>query len=81
MTDRKHKWDHDHERRAAAIDYADGNARNEKRCLQCGITRVTVIPPHGHPWHEWRTKTGAVYPGEATPPCIIPTPALAESKA
>lgn len=67
----KHRWNYETERRLAGIDTADGNDRNERDCLHCGITRVTVIPPHGRSaWHEWRTKTGGIYLGEMTPPCV-----------
>jgi len=36
-----------------------GCEQHEKTCLTCGATRVTVIPPKGDAWREWREK-GAV---------------------
>ena len=66
----RHEWDHAGERRLNGFDAADGNARNERTCVKCGIVRITIIPPHGYPWHEWRTKNGGTYVGEATPPCV-----------
>jgi hypothetical protein len=81
---RHHKWDHAGERRIAGVDTPDGNARNERDCVLCGITRITVLTPEFPPraWHEWRTKNGNVYVGEATPPCIgTPAPPeLSEAK-
>ena len=72
MTARKHQWDHAGERRLAACESADGNERNERDCLRCGITRITVLTPQFPPraWHEWRTKLGTKYVGELTPPCV-----------
>jgi hypothetical protein len=64
----RHAWDHANERRLSSGP--DGNARNERDCIHCGMTRITVIPPHGFPWHEWRTREGKVWVGEATPPCV-----------
>jgi hypothetical protein len=66
----RHKWDHAGERRLSGFDCTDGNARNERTCVKCGIVRITVMPPHGLPWHEWRVKDGGTYVGEATPPCL-----------
>lgn len=70
MATRKHQWDHAGTRRMAGVDRDDGNARNECDCLLCGLTKITIIPPHGWPWREWRTKDGAIWKGQATPPCI-----------
>ena len=71
MSAGRHEWNDGAERRLAATDAGDGNARNERDCLHCGMTRITVIPPHGYPWHEWRTRDGQVWVGEATPPCLF----------
>ena len=70
MNQPRHKWNHANERRLPAYDAKDGNARNERDCTQCGMTRITVIPPQGFPYHEWRCKDGGVWHGEATPPCL-----------
>lgn len=51
-------------------DCPDGNSRTERPCAHCEIIKITVHPPHGYPWREWRTKGGNVYVGEATPPCL-----------
>lgn len=29
---------------------------------------------YGNPWHEWITRDGKLWQGEATPPCILPAP-------
>lgn len=67
---RKHKWDRDKERRIAAIDCPDGNERTERDCVSCGLVKITVHPPHGFPWREWRTKDGGKWVGAGTPPCL-----------
>lgn len=45
--------------------------RRERTCTKCGLVRITMIPPHGLAWREWRhpkwehsVKLGA------TPPCV-----------
>ncbi len=49
---------------------AKGRERNERACLRCGLVKITVIPPQGLPWREWRTKTKDIWQGAATPPCL-----------
>ena len=66
----RHEWDHDSEKRIAACATHDGNARNARGCIKCRMTKVTVIPPYGLPWHEWVTQDGKTWIGEATPPCL-----------
>src|ERR1700674_825877 len=66
-----HKWDYDSEQRIAASACADGNDRNAKGCLNCKLIKVTIIPPRGFPWHEWHTRDGKVWVGEAPPPCLV----------
>jgi hypothetical protein len=65
---RRHRWDNASEQRFAATD--SQNAYNAKRCSLCGMTKYTVIPPHGFPWHEWATADGKSWSGDATPPCF-----------
>jgi len=67
---RKHNWDLDTERRIAAAEFPDGNGRTIRVCKLCGLSRITVHPPHGYPWPEF------LYPGaklpfqcDHTPPC------------
>ena len=67
---RKHKWDRDHERRLDGSTFADGNARTERDCIHCAMTKITVHPVQGLPWREWRTKNGDLWVGTATPPCL-----------
>lgn len=68
----RHKWDHDNEKRLAACESTDGNARNARPCLNCGLIKVTVITSEFPPkyWHEWHTSDGQIWIGEATPPCL-----------
>jgi hypothetical protein len=65
----RHRWPPEPDRRIPACDSPDGNDRSEKECRHCGMVRVTVHPPQGFPWHEWRRSNGAVIKIEHTPPC------------
>ena len=67
----KHKWDHDNERRYAHTDTPDGCSRNERDCIICGVVMVTVIPPAGLPYHEWRTKDGGDKVWTKRPECVV----------
>ncbi|RJP47928.1 MAG: hypothetical protein C4583_15645 [Anaerolineaceae bacterium] len=53
-----------------AHESVDGNERHERKCVHCGLTRITLIPPRGECWHEWKTVAGEKWQGELTPPCI-----------
>lgn len=71
--DRKHSWPKEGDegyRRLSGVDTSDGNDRTERVCTHCSMVKITVHPPHGDPWREWRTKDGKVWRGEATPPCL-----------
>jgi hypothetical protein len=72
---RRHRWLDCDEKRIAACDSPDGNDRTEKKCPVCGLVKITVHPPHGFPWREWRRKGGERVYGQATPPCIDAAPA------
>ena len=76
MSARRHRW-------GAPVRYdahqnPNGCAQTERACLNgCGVVRITVHPPEGFPWIEWRTGD----PGQrqvrrsATPPCAAqPSP-------
>lgn len=77
-----HRWDHASERRFPHTETADGCARNEVDCLLCGITKITVMPPQGFPYHEWRTKDGAGMVWTRRPECAGAQPVvLREEKA
>jgi hypothetical protein len=67
---RRHRWNEGTENRIPACETADGNDRTEKTCALCGLVKITVHPPQGLPWREWRTKAGGMWAGQATPPCI-----------
>jgi len=68
-----HRWDYDNERRLAGQDQPDGNARNIRSCLKCGMIMATIIPPHGYPWHEYTLSTGSIIRSEKRPPCTAET--------
>lgn len=65
---RRHRWDHDSEKRFAAE--GERLAYNEKVCQVCKIKKLTIQPPSGFPWHEWVTANGKTWTGDATPPCL-----------
>lgn len=60
-----HKWNL--ESRIPASDSPDGNERTEKTCPFCLLVKITVHPPRGLPWREWRTKDGRQLIGGNTP--------------
>ncbi len=60
---RKHQWGES----ARVGEYAD---RTERTCVLCGLVKITVHPPRGFPWREWRTRAGKIWQGTATPPCL-----------
>ncbi len=73
MTRTTHTWPRDGEdgyRHRPAELCADGN---ERTCARCGLIKVTVHPPRGFPWREWRTDKGKLWQGDATPPCLPQT--------
>lgn len=60
---RKHRW-------GDGVCVGDHLDRTERSCALCGLVKVTVHPPQGFPWREWRTRDGKVWRGDATPPCL-----------
>lgn len=51
-------------------DSTAGNERTERTCPRCGLVKITVHPPHGLPWREWRHPASAVtFPAGHVPPC------------
>lgn len=66
---RRHRWK-DEGSPTPVRDPKSGNDIRKRVCIHCEMTRVTVIPPQGDAWHEWITKDGKPWKGEATPPCL-----------
>lgn len=58
------------EKRIPASESHDGNERTERACERCGLVKITVHPPYGFPFRQWRTVAGEKWQGELTPPCI-----------
>lgn len=58
-----------------------GRERRDRVCQHCGMTRSTIIPPQGFPWHEWTTADGQTLVGESTPPCVERSNAQREAEA
>jgi hypothetical protein len=70
---RHHDWKNAEQREVAAHESPDGCDRIEKTCPICKIVRITVMPPHGFPFHLWRhpdDRKRTEFPAEATPPCV-----------
>lgn len=64
----RHKWGDPV--RIAGHDTHDGNDRTERTCALCKIVKITVHPPVGNAWREWRTKDGMTAVLTMTPPCL-----------
>lgn len=76
---RTHKWSH------PICVFGDrtvtGCEQSERTCSHCGLIKITVHPPHGIPWREWRYPDDpkVQHKGEATPLCgeaVAEVPAL-----
>lgn len=69
MTATHHKWGDP--LRFAPEDCPNGCAQTERRCLKCGVVKITVHPPQGQVWTEWRTGDSGQYQMQlsVTPPC------------
>lgn len=65
----RHQWDYDNERKIAACDSPDGNDRSEKPCCRCDLWKITVHPPQGFAWREWRFGAGENFKSDLTPRC------------
>lgn len=71
---RRHKWG-DGVRVGERLDHT------ERTCALCGMVKITVHPPQGFPWREWRTREGKPWQDENTPPCLnTETPETLETK-
>jgi len=46
-----------------------GFASNVRTCVRCGMQKITCLPPHGWPWHEFISVSGEQWLQERTPPC------------
>lgn len=60
---RKHRW-------GDGVHVGEHLDRTERACALCGLVKVTVHPPVGFPWREWRMRDGKTWQGDATPPCV-----------
>jgi hypothetical protein len=67
---RKHRWGGPST--ILPAESPDGNERTHRVCELCGLIKITVHPPHGFPWREWRMKDSSVsIPLTNTPPCLV----------
>jgi hypothetical protein len=72
----RHRWNDIPERRIHAVETKDGNGRTERTCAVCWLVKITVHPPYGDAWREWRTRDGGLWQGSDTPPCLPAKPQL-----
>jgi len=47
-----------------------GCAETERICKHCGMMRITVHPPEGYPWLEWKARGQKRVQLDQTPPCL-----------
>lgn len=69
MTEPRHKWPKDAVR-LDGRDQSDGCDRSERTCAYCGLVKITVHPPQGLPYRQWRTPGGVICPGDQMPVCV-----------
>lgn len=67
----RHQWPRDSERRIAACESPSKNDQTERTCNLCGLIRVTVHPPQGFPFRQWRRPKGKQFTCLHTPPCQV----------
>lgn len=70
MTGPRHDWTSLPSISLSGRETPDGNDRTEKTCSRCSLVKITVHPPQGFPWREWRHANGSSFQCESTPPCI-----------
>lgn len=63
----RHKWG---DRVTVVDNTSSGCEQGERTCVRCGIVRVTVHPPRGLPWREWRPRGCVQIQLSSTPPCL-----------
>lgn len=69
MTEKHHRWDKQ-EKRIPACETSSGCDQTERTCIDCGLVKITVHPPHGLPYRAWRHPNGLTAAIESTPPCL-----------
>lgn len=69
MTLPHHKWPKQ-ATKLNGTDQPDGCDRSERICDRCGLVKITVHPPQGLPYRQWRTPGGLVLPALAMPCCV-----------
>lgn len=42
---------------------------SERRCEFCSLIKITMHPPRGNPWREWRYNSGKNFKSDVTPRC------------
>lgn len=63
----RHRWSDG----VGVFNTATGNDQTVRRCQFCRLEKITVHPPQGLPWREWRdAKGGPQMRLSFTPPCI-----------
>lgn len=68
MTGPRHEWDHDNIVRIAADDTPNGCGQTIRTCKRCALIKITMHPPQGECWLEFR-KGDMQTALSHTPPC------------
>lgn len=50
----RHRWGHSRN----VFNEHTGNDQTQRICVLCGLVKITVHPPRGYPWREWRDPRG-----------------------
>ena len=69
MTDPRHSWSGGVVRFGPRA-LGNGCDQTERTCSRCGLVKITVHPPEGLPWIEWRQGEGPQIQLSTTPPCM-----------
>lgn len=70
MTQPRHKWGDAVAKLPA--ETANGCEQTERVCAHCGLIKITVHPPVGFPWREWRLPGSRVQVKDIrTPACTV----------
>jgi hypothetical protein len=67
---RRHSWGKVDDYFTRLDNTPSGCAETERVCKRCGMTRITIHPPQGYPWHVWKPKGGERVQLDSTPPCL-----------
>lgn len=66
----RHKWPKEVPVTVLGSKTPSGCEQSERACEHCGLIKITVHPPQGLPYREWRHPASPVqFQATHTPPC------------